>query len=70
MDHTNVISAIMDSATQLLVADRHRAPKGQAREPLNAIDADGYVRDAGRLWLAADRLVKDSTSGSAGATTP
>jgi len=64
MDHTHVIIAIMDSATQLLVADRHRAPRDHARQPLSAIEANGYVKEAAQLWLAADLLVKSSAKGT------
>ena len=50
--------ALLNSATQLVVADRHRAPKDYARAPLDDDDADRYVRDAAVLWLAADRLIR------------
>ena len=60
----DVTIALMDSATQLLVADRHRAPKGQAREPLDESGAYEYVREAAMIWLTADKLVKDSAKGA------
>jgi len=66
----DVTIALMDSATQLLVADRHRHPKGQAREPLNEDEAEAYVRDAARLWMAANWLVKDSVNSIAGNVAP
>ena len=50
--------SIMLAATQLLVADRHRAPKGQGRTPLTDDEAKAYVLEVGRLFVAASELVQ------------
>jgi len=55
---SSLTNALIDSATQLLVADRHRMPKDQARQPLTNKEAAEYVHEAGRLFLAASDLVK------------
>lgn len=58
--HEEVTLAIMDAAAQLLVADRLRYPREQAREPLDKKEASAYVREAAFLFIAASDLVKSS----------
>lgn len=55
--------ALMDSATQLLVADRHIAPKGQMRHRLTKEEAAAYVHDASQLFVAASAFVKLAETG-------
>lgn len=54
----SVVDKLMDSATQLLVADRLKTPLDPARQPLTKEDARAYVMDAAMIFSEAHRFVE------------
>jgi hypothetical protein len=59
-DKMAIVALIADCATQLIVADRHRASKGGGREPLTPYEANQYVFEAAIIFSEAFEYVEES----------